>query len=498
MSAHTFGAEIEKPIANRQTGETHSLSQQWFQRIEQAAHKTGHEVHTKHSDLKPDILLGVQHPDIGEIGLDNGFNNQETASVVVHADTVESGLRQLQTILEADLNLVQTAAQAEEATVINMSNHPTATRDEATYQSTVAPKSLYKILRRRGWDHTAGINANAQNSPSTGVEPHNAVKAVNTIIGVSPALIALYANSPFQEGEVTGYQENRLRMWNRMMQNSQSEGDRRVSRFPARPFNSLADYFTWMHGPDTNLMFIVASGADGNYKTFGDRAIRIDGDPSVLEYLGQSTASGTFFESGAPTTVEPILSDMETLQFMQFTDARIRYTLNANKINRQTFLEAHKDDALEEIFAQGGANAMWIEGRAPGTNFPDQELWDIDANIARNIVISPSAIQAGLLNNLDKANDFIHEHNWQQLGALRESATQFGMKGSAGDLTIQKFTEQVLELAAEGLGSEVHHMLAYPLYVTETGNNGATRALKQRDNGHSLNEIAIMRQVVTK
>lgn len=461
----TFGAEIEKPISDIQSGLPRGISQKSFKRISES-YKNGE---LDYSDVEPETAIAVNAPQIGHIGLDNGFNLQETSTKVT------ASLGELESVLKTDLKTLQNVLAEEGATVVNLSIHPLGKTDAASHKAFVAPKGVYKYIAVRGWDHAAGIDAKAQNSPSTGVEPQNAAKALTTIIGSSAAFIGLFANSPFQEGSVSDFKESRLKMWDRFMKNSTSEGDRITARFPDRPFLSLKDYFTWMFGPGTNMHFVMASG--GNYKTFGDGAIIIDGNPSVLEYLNNERAVGTFLNSGKQIIVAPDLKHMEALQFAQFTSARIRWHFDSANVTKEQFLNAYRQNTLEELFANGAISDIYIEGRDPGANFPDSYLNSLGKELAWSALTSPSAIQSGLINNLDEALAYLRSFKWQHLNQLREAAIRNGLHGEAGGVSVYRFTKRILEISAKGLPANYERMLEYPAHVLSTKQNGADRAL---------------------
>lgn len=510
MERRTYGAEIEKPVTDLKTGLPYCVSQNFFKNLGEQAKNRGQYLNDHTSDLNNDVI-GVRTEDLGEQGVDNGFNLLETSL------PYQSSLEELLKIMELDLASVQEALRQEGASVINLSIHPLGKRDLKTYQAYVAPKGIYPYLWYRGWDHTAGIDARAQNSPTTGVGVDKAADACTVVIAAGAAFIGLYGNSPYEEGNRSSYKEARLTMWERMMRYAKIEGDRTTARFPQEPFQTLAQYFNWMFGNDTAIHFIIASEIEtqdeekgGNYKGIGDRIIIIPESPSVLEYLSRSSWQGLFlrdiFNGFNLRVVEviPDISHIEAMQWSQFTGARIRYGLKHHGFPLQEFLEACKNPdqrRVEEIF-QNWANFMYIEGRDAGANFPDREIFNSGTEIARSVLISPSAIQAGLIANLEKAKRFIYKYPWLKLKALRDVAIRNGLEGEVDDTTVYDFTKQVLEIAAGGLSESEQKLLKYPQWVLETRQNGADRAIEflEKQRGISLEEalkrLVVHRQVV--
>lgn len=329
----------------------------------------------------------------------------------------------------------------------------------------------------------AGIDAKAHNSPATSVNAYEAADSVSVMIGAGAGLIGLFGNSPFAEGRPAGVKESRLTMWDRMMQHSKVEGDRVVAQFPAERFRTMGDYFTWMFGGQTGIHFVLSEGQD--YKTLGDRILIVEGNPPVLDYLAQPSwearrlpdiLAGT---DQAATTVTPDISHMVTMQFAQFNGARIRYDL-PDDFPLQEFLKGCKQPGsrvVERLFDQY-APYIYIEGRDAGSNFPDEQIWAAGADIAKSVIISPSAIQAGLIRNLEEATAFIDSFDWELLGKLREAAIRDGLDGEAGGVQVKEFAARLLDIAARGLEDGEQWMLAYPRWVLQTGQNGADRAIE--------------------
>lgn len=482
----TYGAEIEKPVSNAITGEPQGITQHYFERLSAQAEARGDKWEYHDSQISNGFHLGVVSSTLGEQGLDNGTNLLETALPVV------DNLEELNTRMQNDLRVVQDALEVEGATVINMSNHPLGKTDPEAYRTYVAPKGVYAYIRSRGWDHSAGIDAKAQNSPTTGVSAEEAADGVSVMIGFGAANIGLFGNSPVSEGQVNGKKENRLAMWDRMMANSRSGGDKKTARFPKARFNDLSDYMEWMFGRGTNIHFVQIQNG-GDYKT-SSRLITIDDDPSVLDYLARPEWTGTVFGSNEKVVVNPDMGHLEAMQFAQFTGARIRWVFNGS-VSTEEFIKAQIYHRVEEVFAKG-TKFIYIEGRDPGANFPDRQLADAGDGIYRSITIAPSAIQAGLIHNLGEATQLLNSYRWNDLGRLREAAIKDGLQGSSDGLSVQSLTQQVIETAARGLREDQQWMLAYPRYVLQTGNNGADRFLQQL--GDNTDRASIAKAVVSR
>lgn len=142
----TFGAEIEKAVSSLKNFQSVAVSQSFFRRLKRAADKRGVKNHYHFSDIKPEVIIGTVSDDLGEQGLDNGFNLLETSL------PYQSSLTNLYQKIILDIKTTQKSLIKEGASIINMSIHPLGKRDMNTYKKMVAPKGLYRWIWFRGWD----------------------------------------------------------------------------------------------------------------------------------------------------------------------------------------------------------------------------------------------------------------------------------------------------------------------------------------------------------
>jgi hypothetical protein len=364
------------------------------------------------------------------------------------------------------------------------------------YAAVRAPKPIYDYwVLIRGWNHSVGVDAKAQNGPTTSVPFENAVAALNVSLALAPAFIALFANSPFESGRLTGLKENRLTIWPRMFETSFYGGDRRLQQMPEQPFRDLRGYFEWMFGEGTVMQTVPTTISDP-YKSAAS-AVQVEGDPSLLEFLRSPAPEGRCLLSGQRVSLEPSVRHMEYLQFVQFLDARIRYGLHTVPSLEEFFEAWEKPLGLEALYAKHSAYS-YIEGRAAGANYPDSDLLNEPENdVAESCVISASAMQAGLLRNLPEATKLVEKWSWRVARELRKSAIRFGLDGEVGGHRLIDFCRDVLQVAYDGLSPNERWMLAYPTYVCDTGLTGADRAIAlwESSNIRDMNQLAQRRAI---
>ncbi|HVV67079.1 MAG TPA: glutamate-cysteine ligase family protein [Candidatus Saccharimonadales bacterium] len=487
----TYGLELEK-VFTRKDGPAHLVDDSYFTRLRQRYLDRHWEAEVSDADER---LVGVVTPH-GVESLDNSFGLGESATGPIRHES--GGLNELDRIVAQQVQDVVEVLDESGATILNMSNHPLTNIDDETYERHVVPKPVYEYMRTvRGWDHKSGINAKAQNSPSVGVPAEQAVEALNITLGLGAALVALYANSPFEEGNLAGAKESRLHIWDKVFKNPTFSGDHRLHQMPGRPFENMRDYFQWMFGPDTAMYFIVVDD-DGHppksEKSGHAHFIQVDEHPTVLEFLQKPNWQATAFEDNRRLTVTSHMSHFAMHQFTQFAGARIRYGLRDGDFPTTEFNEAMSGtgNEVDNLFAEKGAY-FYIEGREPGANFPDQELFETAGEtVARSVIMSAAALHAGLIRNGEAAKRLIDSYGWPTLQGLRESAIKAGLEGMYNDVSMPRLCSDVLSVAADGLDSDEQWMLAYPEYVIRTGQTGADRALARYEqlSGSTYSRIA--------
>lgn len=475
----SYGMEMEKVFSTFE-GEPWAVGDDYFLDIVAANQARGFEAKPKYTG---ETMVGAS-VEGGEESLDNSFLLGESSTVPVHNE--DGGLNALNDLITQQLGDVQHALARNGATVINMANHPLLKIDQPTYDAHVAPKLVYNYLKNvRGWNHMAGINAKAQNSPSVGVHPETAIGALNATLGIGGALIALYGNSPFEQGMVARHKESRLSVWEDMFGMATFARDQRMHVMPEQPFDDFKEYFEWMFPKDSGMFFVVTS-MDGSppKSEKGDVALAVvEEHPNLLEYLQKDQWSARDFETGTEMTVIPSMEHLAHHQFTHFAGARIRYGFNGDEFDVDQFNQAmaRGGKAVDDLMSQH-LDYAYIEGRDPGATFADAQLIDTAGEeVAESALISAAAIHAGLIRNADAAQQLIDRYGWDTLRGLREDAITNGMQARYNGVEVSTLCEDVLEIAATGLSTDEQWMLRYPEHVLSTNQNGAERALKRYD-----------------
>lgn len=472
----TYGLELEKAFVDH-NAQPYAVNEAYFSGLADLYSAHGIPGTIKHLGGS---VVGLATK-LGEESLDSSFIHGESSTVpVAEAD---GGLTALNELVRTQFTNVLQSLEQQGAGVVSMSNSPLALINKESYEKTVAPKPVYDYLRNvRQWNHMAGANARSQNSPSVGIDAESATKALNVTLGFGPALIALYANSPFEQGGVASAKESRLDIWGQMFRNARFQGDNRLHRMPERPFQNMREYFKWMFADDTSMYFVVADQAGKTPKNEkGDVYFwYIDGNPNLLQFLGGAAQKARRYGQVAEAEFTPSMEHFAMHQFTQFTGGRIRFGLReAEALDPKDFLKAMdgRGDEVEDYFAKHGS-FFYIEGREPGTNFADAELRaTANQDVVDSVIISPAALHAGLIRNADEAMRAIKVYGWNNLRGLREEAIVEGLHGEYNGTRVIDVCHNLLRIAGEGLQSHEEWMLAYPEHVLQTMQNGADRAI---------------------
>ena len=127
---------------------------------------------------------------------------------------------------------------------------------------------------------------------------------------------------------------------------------------------------------------------------------------------------------------------------------------------------------------------------------PRELLDEVGADIARTAVVAPSALQLGLMRNLDQAEQLWRDWGWTRLREMRIDAIRHALD----DDVVQALARDVLEVARAGLPAAERHWLAYADHALQTRRTGADRLLalwrEHQGRGDCLARVRERREVL--
>lgn len=487
----SLGAELEMVVID-ETGASACISAGYFAALEAIRRPYGNT----RLERIGDVTVAL-HSDIGVNGIDNGFNLLETAHAPVPAG--RNGLAQLAQAMQRDLSDVVQALATQGLALTSLAQHPTAGTGPAQYARAVAPKSIYQYLTTlRGWSHAAGIDAKAQNGPTTGVSVDNAIPALNLLLATSPAFIALFANSPFEDGRPSGLMETRMTLWPRMVATSRVRADRERTGLPPKWFTSLDDYFAWTFAPGTVMHAIPPD--QGSYKGGAAFFVAGDGKMNAGDFFRGGPVNGRAVGTGESAILAPSAAHFEFLQWSNFLDFRLRFAFGKpGPTPAELACALGPGGGFDALFRDHATN-LYLENRCSGATFPDADLTDTaDAPVLQSCMIAASALQAGLVAATVSgggAEDFLRRWPLKTIRGLREQAIRLPLCAPENRVLMALCTE-ALELARRHLPDADQPCLAYADWVLATGRTGAQRALDhwERLGKPPLDDLARARQV---
>lgn len=489
----SLGAELEMAVIDA-TGASACVGAGYFTALE--------AIRRPHGDTRleriGDIAVAL-HSDIGVNGIDNGFNLLETAHAPIPAG--RNGLAQLAQAMQRDLSDVVRALDTQGLALTSLAQHPTTGTGAQQYDRAVAPKSIYRYLTTlRGWSHAAGIDAKAQNGPTTGLTVANAIPALNLLLATSPAFIALFANSPFENGRPSGLMETRMTLWPRMVATSCVKADRERTGLPPQWFTSLDDYFAWTFAPGTVMHAVPPD--QGSYKGGAAFFVAGNGTMNAADFFRGGPVEGQAVGNGERAILTPSAAHFEFLQWSNFLDFRLRFAFGTPGPAPAELASALGPRGGFDALFRDHATNLYLENRCSGASFPDADLTDVaDAPARHSCMIAASALQAGLVaatmnDGGAEGGAFLRRWPLETIRGLREHAIRHSLSAPENKLLVALCSE-ALDLARRHLPTADQPCLAYADWVLATGRTGAQRALDhwERLGKPPLDELALARRV---
>lgn len=457
-----IGLELEMAVVRVADGHSHAVTR-YFDALAGLKQRRGLAVTETRLGAR---LVGLDTLE-GHSGLDNGHNLLETAFAPITGGP--GGLDRLAALVVQELREAEQALATEGAALLNASEHPDCSLGADWYARARTERPIYReLVDYRGWRHHLGIDAKAQNGPCTSAPVMQAVRALNVMLALAPAGIALFANSPLESGRDTGLKENRLTLWDRMFRDSRFPGDHYLQRLPDRPFNDLGDHYRWMYGAGTvSRALPLTLGQD--YKTVAP--VYLQGDPSLADFLQSAGWPGRCGETGQSIDLAPQGAYFVYGQYAHFLDARWRYRVDRDPELHELLSAWSRPGGIEELLLACGADG-YIEGRAPGSVFADAQLLaEAGRAVAASAPMAPSAWQLGLLCNLDEAEQLWRQWGWGRLSGLRGVA----IRDALDDDQVHALARETLAVARAGLPAGEQHWLDYADHAIQTRRTGADR-----------------------
>ncbi len=280
------------------------------------------------------------------------------------------------------------------------------------------PKQRYSYLVGYFGDDLINMTVTAASQIHLDVSRENAIGTLNTMIGFSPAIIALTANSTILEGNIDRHQEFRGTAWDAMANNNIIEGDR--VGVPER-FATLQKWYSRI----SSFKPIFAKRQD-NYMYF-------DSEYRSFSQLCEAGHANTIdIATGLPSAIKPGIEDFVTMLGTVWTDARL-------------------------------TGYGTVELRAPA--FQPSLKW----------LMAINALALGLRNSNGEAGKYLEKYSDSEIKMARSDAITNGLDASMGSVPIKEVSYDMLKIAARGLEKSDARYLRPMHHALEEGMNHAVK-----------------------
>ena len=336
----------------------------------------------------------------GNLGISTGaIRESDTCPAVVSTGTghckIEFSVPYGESIVELESNFsrmvkdVKCHTVPSEAHLLCLGVHP-VTEPE--------PGMVQKKMRHIFWDevfksgllHLFTISSDCQVHVAIGAE--EAHSALNVLQGFAGPQIALTANATVWQGSVDlGHVDVREAFWDWWLDGEDRAGVARVA------FSSLEDYVRRISS--MRPVFVEREG----------KSLGIYRYPSFQDYYCSNERAVAVTGEGREVTVIPEEKDIDLHDTFNWYACRL-------------------------------SHYGTVENRANCQQPPED-------------IMSVPALTLGLVENVDKAADFIAGFEWSTLRQLRDKALIEGPEAAVGDLQVLDLSEKMLMLAGEGLAS---------------------------------------------
>lgn len=505
METLTHGLEIELPLLNNNG--TPYKAERALKKLAEKWSADGHNVEERKN---PSLLIDIARKD------NICQNSAYTAKIVAGYDCVASiielaigpyeNLADLHKATSTTYNELMDIVAKDNASVLNFAELPNQPVSKDAYNKQALDKTFYYYMRDvRGFSHYVGVDGKTQLSPSTGIEIKKAMNALNLITKLSPLFIALYANSPFEEGKDTGVAENRLSLWEREFATSIFPQDKELYCNPKTLFTSWKHYFEWMYGRNIPFFALCADKEQG-FKVNHELCYLTDA-PDMMTFLRKDNWKAKDVCTHKELRIKPHIKDFIDQQFLLFSDARARYNFDCEKTSIKEFLYAFDkgpdffEDYVAELFTYA-----YIENRVSGSCSPDRQLKEMlqseEDNILKSVHISISALQAGILRNAEAIEKYLESIAYfESYDMYKDEAIKFALQGHVKGINIVSTFLEIVKQARQACNATEEKYFSYIEYSLEEKVCGADRArnlIKQHthESGIDWKEVLLARNAI--
>lgn len=326
--------------------------------------------------------------------------------------------------------------------------HPTLRPvPEDYYRYRTGRASYDYAIRTRGWSHWTIVDKAAVQE-LVDVPFADAPRATRLLHRLAGLMNFLLRNDPDLSGEYGGRLSVRPLAWRgHVPRSGPFAADASRVGLPAREVLGWRDYASLLW--DCAPMFLIGTKSEG--------LAWVPEHPTLLRFLREAPSGGWEARtlSGAATRVVPELSHVVQSDWTYFGFARIRWKWRSDGPGVGELVRAWDRGEIEEYLATRLEKVV-LENRCNSAQPPGDELASV-------------ALVAGLLANLDEAEEFALREPWTFWVDLLEASTELPFDSTLSGRAIPALSRELVDLARRGL-----------VLRGEPDADGALRALDRR------------------
>jgi gamma-glutamylcysteine synthetase len=336
--------------------------------------------------------------------------------IIEHSLPPANTLAENEQTLKRRFDLVWQAADSVNLSILGVGLQPFQPRDFKN----LIPKPRYLHLTDILGKDLDIMSVTAAAQLHLDVPCNEAIGVLNVMLGFSPAIMAITANSAVSEGRLTGYQELRAAAWDAMTKNGKVEKTR--VGIPDR----FADFGEWFSR--STVYSPILTVRDGDYLAFPRPTVPFN------KFAVNGATAVRRLTDDAEIIITPEFRDLSALMGTTWHDARL------------------KDYGTVEL-------------RTPAFQPSVKALMAINA------------LALGLRRNYAKGLEYLSQYTNDEIRAGREEAMVKGLDASMGGIPMRTVVRDMLNIARVGLAVGERGYLAPLEEDLEEGANPATRTI---------------------
>jgi gamma-glutamylcysteine synthetase len=466
-SQRLIGVEIEYPVVD--TKNMTALSQKKFRAVWKQMEKMGWELM---SDPVTGYATGVSRSvEIPGHGSFSQSVSTDTGPILEIAAYPETNIKDLYFQVD-ELKAVLDSLMADvNGKILSVGIHPFLNDSKKEYYEYRTPRSAYDYaIKQRGWPHNKIVNI-AATQENIDVPKKDALKAIRVMTRLCGLMIFAHRYAPdIHNGGNSLCIRPQKWLESVSSKNPKFEADKRKVNIPDNEILNWNDYFNllWNDAP----MFLLGTKKHGLFY--------IPEHPTFLDFLKKPEWDGVDLH-GKKVKIIPDIDHINCTDWTYFGLCRPRWKLN-NNVRVVDMIKAINDSYVEEFFLKN-LNKVFIENRCNATS-----MWPFE--------LSSTTFVLGLLENLEKAETFTSQHNydfWKKVFSL--SQTTKLKEAYIGDVRMLDLLYAIIDIAHEGLelrGQNEENFMALTETTANTGKSPSELLL----DSYKKNSIQTIQQLI--